>query len=34
MVYLRRMDFQPSLIAEGDQQVDLHAQLEELENLA
>lgn len=30
MVYLRRMDFQPSLIAEGDQQVDLHAQLEEL----
>lgn len=34
MVYLRRMDFQPSLIAEGDQQVDLHAQFEELENLA
>lgn len=30
MVYLRRMNFQPSLIPEGDQQVDLHAQREEL----
>lgn len=33
MIYMRRMDFQPSLIAEGDQQVELAAQLDELNKL-
>lgn len=33
MVYLRRMDFQPSLIAEGEQQVDIQIQLDTLADL-
>lgn len=33
MVYMRRMDFQPSLIAEGEQQIPLEDQIAALEDL-